>query len=156
MCRRWQVSGCHLLLSVCLPSAAHLLQGSSLGPARGGVHHSDCIWLEFTVEPQSNVSQHTSLMQNQAVNHKCQLIPVSTSQKILHTSFHRRHRAAHRTVPQPEAATCFSLFYKNPNTNDLRQEEEETDHTGARRRDTVSGLIHAIKGLFPHPRPPPN
>lgn len=72
--------------------------------------------------------------------------PVSIEDTELLTELFLNHKRQHGSL--------FSIKIQKGKW--FETEEEETDHTGARRRDTVSGLIHAIKGLSPHPRPPPN
>lgn len=73
-------SPCKFRLFICLPSVDYLWRRNSVcGAWGGGTQLCDCISPEIiNFCPQRDLSRHRTLMQNKAVNSKCQLITVGT------------------------------------------------------------------------------
>lgn len=72
---------CKFLLFICLPSVDYLWRRNGVCGAwgGGGTQLCDCISPEIiNFCPQRDLSRHRTLMQNKAVNSKCQLITVGT------------------------------------------------------------------------------
>lgn len=93
-------SPCNFLLFICLPSIAYLWRGNSFCDAWGEVRSTVTAFRRKSSQvcPRCDLSRHSTLMQNKAVNGKCQLIIVgtlTTSQCIQNGFFHlswRRER----------------------------------------------------------------
>lgn len=73
-------SPCNFLLFICLPSIAYLQRGNSFCEAWGEVRGAVTAFCRKSSQVclRCDMSRHSTLMQNKAVNGKCQLITVGT------------------------------------------------------------------------------